>query len=784
MARALDRMLWRDLIALRMQSITIALVIAAGTAAFVATMSTHASLTRARDAYYAESRFAELFVRLRQAPIAVSESIAALPGVAAILTGQTHAARIALDGVEDLLSARLINLPDHQEVNALTLRAGRWPDPGSAQILLGEAFASRRGLRPGDTLHAVINGRDQALTIAGIAASPEFLIGVSEGGMADDRTFAIIWMDGERLAAAFGARASFNTLAVKLAPDGSVRALKAELDHLLERYGSRGAFDRSEQPSHRVLTQEINEQRVFATVLPTIFLAVAVFILHVVLSRVVGTQRDRIATLKALGYPSLRIAGHYLLLAALVALAGNVVGVVAGKALGAWMTGLFINIFRIPDSSHRIETWIAVLPAMVSSAGALGAAALAVREVLKLSAAEAMQPPAPPAYRHRAARPDEARSRVAPATLMIARSVMRRPVRATLTMLGMSGAIAILVAGSWWRDAFEHMIGLHFGVAMPADLHLGITRAVPDRVVYEISRLPGVLQAETRRAVAVRIGHGTRAERVALETLADQPRLRQPIDARGQPVAPPVAGLMLGNRLAQTLGVQPGDRVQVEFLEGRQRIRDIPVGTVYDEPMGRSAFIAERELRVATGDGPQTSLIALRIARDQQAELIAALKKLPAVTGVFDKHALIAHIRANTERNLLVFTGVLSVFAAAIAAGVVYNSARIALAERRWELATLRVLGMTQPEVSRLLLGELALQTLLAIPVGCVAGRLLAALLVEMMSAETFTIPVTILPRTYVWAIGVMLLTGLASAFAVHRRLSRLDLIAVLKTRE
>ena len=282
----------------------------------------------------------------------------------------------------------------------------------------------------------------------------------------------------------------------------------------------------------------------------------------------------------------------------------------------------------------------------------------------------------------------------------------------------------------------------------------------------------------------MRIGHGTRAERVALETLADQPRLRQPIDANGQPVAPPVAGLMLGNRLAQTLGVRPGDSVQVEFLEGRQRIRDIPVGAVYDEPMGRSAFLSEPELRAATGDGIQTSLIALRIARDQQAGLIAALRKLPAVTGVFDKHALIAHIRANAERNLLVFTGVLSVFAAAIAAGVVYNSARIALAERRWELATLRVLGMTQPEVSRLLLGELALQSLLAIPVGCVAGRLLAGLLVEMMSAETFTIPVTILPRTYVWAIGVMLLTGAASAFAVHRRLSRLDLIAVLKTRE
>jgi len=782
--RALDKMLWRDLVALRMQSITIALVIAAGTAAFVATMSTHTSLTNARDTYYAQSRFADLFVRLRQAPESLRQSIAELPGVAAIMTGQTHAARLAIEGVEDLLTARLINLPDHDGVNALTLRAGRWPEPDSPQILLGEAFASRRSLEPGDMLRAVINGREQPLVIAGIAASPEFLIGVSEGGMADDRTLAIIWMDRERLAAAFGTRASFNTLAIRLTPDGSARALKTELDRILTPYGSRGAVGREEQPSHRALTQEINEQRVFATVLPTIFLAVAVFILNVVLSRLVGTQRDRIATLKAIGYPSLRIGAHYLLLAALVALTGNALGLIAGKFLGAWMTGLFTTIFRIPDSSHQIEPWIAVLPATVSSLGALGAASLAVREVLKLSAAQAMQPPAPPAYHRTRFKWPSLRWRLPPATIMVARSVLRRPIRASLTVLGMAGAIAILVAGSWWRDAFDQMIGLHFGVAMPADVHLGIIQAVPERVIHEVSRLPGVLQAETRRAVAVRIGSGERAERLALETLGAEPRLRQPIDSRGQPVPPPAAGLMLGERLARTLGVVPGDRVQVEFLEGRQRQRDIVVGAVYDEPMGRSAFISEEELRIATGDGGQASIISLRIARELQRELVATLKTLPAVTGVFDKHALIAHIRANTERNLLVFTGVLSVFAAAIAAGVVYNSARIALAERRWELATLRVLGMSQPEVSRLLLGELALQALLAIPIGCVAGRLLAALLVEMMSAETFTIPVTILPRTYAWAVGVMVATSTISALAVHRRLRRLDLIAVLKTRE
>ncbi len=781
---ALGRMLIRDLATLAVQALSIAMVIAAGTAAFIATMSTHHSLTQARDDYYTRTRFADMFVRLHRAPLPVAEQLRDLPGVGALHAGLSFAGRVSIDGVPDLLSARLLDLPSNDEVNSLTILAGRWPDHGSTEVLLGETFAERRGLRPGDTLRAVMNGREQILVIAGIAASPEFLIGVSEGAMADDRSLAIIWMDRDRLAAAFDMRAAFNTLAIRNSAQAATASLKRQLDILLKPYGSRGATTRNEQPSHRALTQEINEQRVFAVVLPTVFLAIALFILNVVLTRLVGTQRDRIATLKALGYPAMRIAGHYLVLAALVALAGNLVGIMTGKFLGAWMTGLFTGIFRIPGATHQVAPWIAFLPIAISFAAALGASLLAVREVLRLSAAEAMRPPAPATYRHALSPSRRWVKRVPAATRMIARSIARRPIRAALTVLGISGAVAILVAGTWWRDAFDRMISLHFGVAMPADMHVGVAKDLPPRAIHDLRRLPGVLQVETRQAVPVRFISIQHSERGVLETLSDSPRLRQPINEVGEPVQPPAAGLMLSARLAGKLGVGPGDTVQVEFLDGRQREQTLGIGAVFDEPMGRSAFISARELRESTGEPESVNVVSFRVSRQDESDLIAELKNIPAITGAFVKHALVEHIRSNTERNLLVFTGVLSVFAAAIAAGVVYNSARIALAERRWELATLRVLGMREDEVGRLLLGELMLQALLAIPAGCIGGWLLAWLLVSMMNSENFTIPLNILPRTYVWAVSVMLATGAVSAVAVRRRLGRLDLIEVLKTRE
>lgn len=781
---AINLMLWRDLRSLAMQALTIALVIAAGVAAFIAPASTHSSLLQAREAYYDQSRFAHLFVRLHRAPLSIADRLRDIEGVAAVHPGLGFPARLTLPGVSDLIAAQLQDLPADDMVNALTLKAGFWPEAGSPQILVSEAFATRRAIRPGDTVQAVINGKTQTLGISGIASSPEYLIGVGEAGMADDRSFAILWMDRDRLAAAFDMRAAFNRLAVRVIRDADIPRLQRSLDSALREYGSRGSITRAEQPSNRALSQEINEQRVFAIVLPAVFLAIAVFILNVVLTRLIGTQRDRIATLKAIGYPSWRIAAHYLSVAMLIALAGGLIGLWVGNLLGIWMTRLFIDIFRIPGSAHRLDGQVVAVPVTIALAAALAAAALAVQEVLRLSAAEAMRPPSPASYRHTLSPERSALLHVPAAARMVVRGITRRPVRAALTVLGMAGAIAILVAGTWWRDAFDRMLALHFDVAMPADVHLGFATALPIRVTQELARLPGVLQVEARRSAAVRLSSRQISERLTLETLQVDSGLRRPINAEGMPVAPPPAGLMLSARVARKLRLAPGDPVQIEFLDGKQREQTLTVGGIFDEPMGRSAFIDDEALQRAQAEPASVSLVALRIARAEEGALIAALRNLPSVTGAFVRHALVDHIRANTQRNLLVFTGVLSVFAAAIAAGVVYNSARIALAERRWELASLRVIGMRESEVSRLMLGELALQTLLAIPVGCVAGWWLAKLLVSMMSSENFTIPLVILPRTYAWAVGVMVLTAVASAMTVRHRLQHLDLIEVLKTRE
>ena len=157
---------------------------------------------------------------------------------------------------------------------------------------------------------------------------------------------------------------------------------------------------------------------------------------------------------------------------------------------------------------------------------------------------------------------------------------------------------------------------------------------------------------------------------------------------------------------------------------------------------------------------------------------------MPRVAGAFSKASMLRNMEEISARNIRIMSTVLTLFAAVIAVGVVYNNARIALAERSWELASLRVLGFTRAEVSALLLGELAITIAVALPLGMLLGWGLVHLIVGLLKSDQFFFPVVIQPRTYAWAAICIVAAGVASALVVRRRIDRLDMVAALKTRE
>ncbi len=787
--RALDRKVFRDLRLLWSQALTIALVVASGIGGFLATLSAVDSLAQARDDFYASGRFADVFAIVKRAPDALAARLAEVPGVVDVQTTVETFARVTVTGSTDPVIGQLIGLEAGRphRLNRVQLRSGRWPEGGSRpggelEAVATESFAQAHGLRPGGSVSALVNGKRRTLRITGTALSPEYIFG-GIMGLPDLRAFGVFWVDHDELAAATDMAGAFNHVALKLAPDASEPAALAEVTRRLAGLGGEPAHGRDEQGSHAMLDNEIREQRVLGTVLPAIFLAVAGFLLHVVTARLVATQREQVAALKALGYGNAAIAAHYLKLVAPIVLGGFLLGLALGHAMGRMLTGLYADFFLFPSFEFRLPAGLMAIGLLLVVATAVLGTLTAIAATVRLSAAEAMRPPAPGRYR-RALLERVPRLRLTPALRMIVRNLERRPLRAAVTIGGMAAATAIVIMGNFFRDAIETIVDTQFNLGMRSDIIVWTTDPVDAGAGRELARLPGVLEVEAGRRLAVRFVHGSRSEKGLLDAYPPVPRLQRVVDVDQVARPPGLHGVLMTDRLADKLALKPGDTVMVEVREGRREVLHLVVERTVRDMMGLNAFIHRDTLNRALGDGDLANFFSLRAGPGAVERVLETTQGLPRVAGAFSKATMLRNMQEVSARNVLIMSSVLTAFAAVIAVGVVYNNARIALAERTWELASLRVLGFTRGEVSFLLLGELALGIAIALPLGMLLGWSLTHGVVQLMRSDQFLFPVVIRPRTYAVAALCVVAAGVASALVVRRRIDSLDMVAALKTRE
>ncbi len=784
--RPLDRKLYRDLWHMRGQVTAIALVVACGVAAFIAMQSTYRSLLASQDSYYAEYHFADVFTHVKRAPESLTSRMAEIPGVGSLETRVVADVILDVPGVEEPATGRLVSIPSSgvPRLNALHLESGRLPEQ-SDEVVISGAFSRANNLRPGATLDAVINGRWQRLRIVGVALSPEFIYEIRGGDLfPDNRRFGVLWMSREALGAAFNMEGAFNDVAVGLDPGGSAPGVIERLDALLAPYGSLGAYGRAEQASHFFLSNEIAELRVTGTIIPAVFLLVTAFLIHLVLARLVNTEREQIGLLKAFGYSNWDVGFHYLKLALVAVTGGILLGLAVGWYFGYRMTALYAEFFHFPvlryETGWRIVIWAVLISFGAASLGALSA----VRRAVVLPPAEAMRPEPPARFR-----PGLIErigfQRLLPVTFrMIVRNLERYPLKAVLSAFGMSLAVALLIVGFYFFDAINRVIEVQFGFVFREDALVAFNEPRSSRALYELEHLPGVLHVEAFRSVPVRLRFEHRTRRTAILGIEPNGELFRIVDKDFRVFRLPPEGLVLTTALAKSLGVKPGDRLTVEVLEGKRFVRQLIVAETVDEILGLSAYMQRDALNHLMQEGGSISGARLMVDERESAHLYALLKRTPVVSGVVIPGAVLRNFNETIARTIGTSTTVIIVFACVIALGVVYNGARIALSERGRELASLRVLGFTQREVGVMLLGEQMVLTLLAVPLGYGIGLFLILLITRAVHTELIRLPLTVSGKTFALAFIIVAAAAIFSALLVGWRLRRLDLIAVLKTRE
>jgi putative ABC transport system permease protein len=785
--RPLSAKLARDLWRLRWQVVSIALVVASGIAAIVTFKSALDSLDESRARYYAEARFADVFVSLKRAPEPLAARLATIPGVAAVQTRVVAGVVLDVPGLDELAGGRLISIPsDAEALNRLHLRRGRMPFPGRrGEVLVGEQFVQANALGVGDTLGALVNGRWERLEIVGVALSPEYVYALGGGAfLTDNRRFGVLWMERDALAAAYDLRGAFNDAALALAPGASEGGVVERVDRLLARYGGQGAYGRADQPSNRVITDEIRGNRATGTLIPAFILLVAAFLLNVVLSRLVGTEREQIAVLKAFGYSSAEVARHYLAFALVAVLLGAGIGVAAGIWLGDALVGLYAEHFRFPELRYR-ASWPLVLAAFAVSVGAAAAGAMgAVRRAALLPPAEAMRPEEPARFSRGAAERLLPRGSLTPMGRIIVRNLTRRPLRSAASVLGVGLSVSLVFVVLFIFDGFGYAFDLQFRRAQRQDLTVAFTAPRAPEVRHDLAHLPGVERVEAFRGVPATVRAGHRTRRVTLLATEPRPELSRVLDRHGRPHSVPDRGVLLSLALAEVLGIGPGDSVTVEVQEGARPVLRLPVAATVDDLFGTSAYVELRSLARALGEGPAVSGAHLAVADGAEGRVNARLKETPLVAGVTSPRAMLGNFEEQVAKNLYTNLLITAVFAGVIALGVVYNGARIALAERARELASLRVLGFTVHEIAVILLGEQAVLLILGLPVGYAVGIGYAVLWQRWLNGEVYRIPMVFSASSFVVSAAVIGAMAVMAGLAVRRRLHHLDLVAVLKSRE
>jgi putative ABC transport system permease protein len=775
--KALDKKLLRDLWKMKGQALAIAM-----------SLSTLDSLRLTKAAYYQDYRFADVFASLKRAPESLRKRILEVPGVEQSETRVIADARLEVEGYQNPVTGKLVSIPDVGEplLNRLYLRQGRYPESGrDDEVLVSEAFIKAHGLTPGDSLKAIINGKRKTFTIVGIALSPEFIYQLKPGtAIPDFERYAILWIAKRPLSSAYDMEGAFNDAVLKISANVRAEDVIERLDALLKPYGGLGAYGRKDQLSFRYLTEEFRQLENMATIFPVIFLAVAAFLLNIVISRLVGIQREQAAALKAFGYSNFDIAVHYIKLVALIVLLGVTGGVGVGVWLGKELSKLYMEYYKFPFLEYDLQSGVVIASVAVSMAAAIAGTLYSIWKASVYPPAQAMRPEAPITYRETLPERIGLKRLLSPPSKMIIRHIERRPLKSLLSVTGIALACAILMFGWFFDDSVNFMVDVEFGLARRDDVSVTFFEPTSKKAIYELQSIPGVNYGEVFRSVPAKLRYQHRSYRTSILGIQPEGDLYRLLDADLRPIDVPPAGILLTDHLGKILGVGPGDRLTVEVLEGSRPVREVQVAGLVSQFIGVSGFMRIDALNRLMREGKAISGAYLTADPKYLHKIYDTLNGMPRIAATENRKDELRNFRKTLSQQVLIYAFIIIILATTVASSVVYNSVRIALSERSRELASLRVLGFTRGEISYILLGELAVFTLAAIPLGFLIGRGLCAYIVTTIQTDLFRIPFVIEPSTYAFSATVVLVSAAVSGLIVRRKLDKLDLVAVLKTKE
>jgi putative ABC transport system permease protein len=786
MTSPLNKKLARDLWRMKGQAFAITMVIALGVFVLILMDVLSNSLEETKRAYYERYRLASIFAPVKSMPHHVLTDLAKIPGVSAVQGRVVGRALIDIPQITAPLSAEVVSLPNLglPMLNDVYMVSGRNLDPTQDdEILLLDGFAKVYTLKPGDKLTAIINGAKRTFKIVGLVQAPEFLYSAPPGEfLPDDSRFAVLWLNEKSLSSALDMKGAFNEALLSVSGSSNLPEIIRQVDLVLAHYGGLGAYALKDQVSNRFITDEINGLVVSRRFIPPIFLLIAAFLLNLVVARMIQTERSQIGLLKAMGYTSFEIGTHYFKFILMIAINGAILGCLMGIAFASPILSYYQLYYKFPFILYHFEFGAFITGSTVSILSASAGGIIVLRKIFGLQPAVAMHPPAPTDYSRLSKFSETMKRFLDQPSRMIIRRLIRYPIRAIGSVIGISSGMALTVSMMSVMGSFDKAIDLNFSIVDRSDVTVSFTDPLSAKSLYELRRLDGVLEVEPIVIALAIFRHGVETYRSAVTGLMESPKLRRAIDRDMQEIQLHKGGIILGEAMAKILHVKTGDILTIELLEGRRPTFDIPVAGITNSLFGSPAYMDHIELNKAQKQSNRISGAYLRIDTDKENIISHTIKNMPSVAGVTLKKEARSAFKKLLDTSAGILQYIMYIVAATITFGIVYNSASIGFAERARELASLRVLGFTETETAFILLGELTIITVAALLPGSMFGYFLTFAISAGFSMDLYQIPTMYIPEIFGKASLAVLAAAAISGWLVKRNLHNIDLLSLLKT--
>lgn len=789
----LTRKLLRAIWATKGQFLAVTAVVMVGICVYISMSTLYYNLSRSQEVFYQESNFADYYFHVVRAPQQVTRQIEAVPGVIKA-TGRIQKDVPVLKDDNKRATARLVSypLPLEGEINRPQLQKGRlfekYPVSGGIEILTDPQYIEANELSFSDYVTIVAEGKQVYLNLVGTAISPEFIIVMKDAAtlMPDPKTFGVFMIPHNQAEQILNLPGQINQVLVTLAPGADEKKVVEEIKAILAPYGNLADYPRKDQLSHFVLEAELKQLKVMVRFMPSIFLGVAAAIQLVMLGRMIKSQRMQIGVMKALGYNNRQIMQHYTGYALAVALLGAFLGSLSGIYLASVLSQIYAIFFHLPETISGVNVKAIFYGFAICLTVSLAAGLSASKAVVSINPAESMRPEPPRGAGHiPLERWKWMWQRLDPTWKMSLRTISRKMGRFGVTLVGVVFAVGLLVMSLFSNDSINYLIDKHYYRDQSYDLLVRFNTPIKESELINISRLEGVIKTESMLEIPVNIHFNGRSENDTLAGMPPDLTMKALTGENGKPLELPEEGLLMDTRTARKLGAKIGDTVEIETLLGigPSHRTHLTVMGVSEQLVGGGTYLSLDQANRLLKERQLVSAAMLKVDPGHLGQVEETLNEMTGIGSISSPRKELENLNQNMD-SMLYSIFVMVGFAVVLGFAIVYNSSVISFAERKRELASLRVIGFTSGEVSGLLLKETLLQSLLGVALGLPFGLFITSAYIKSMSNDLFTLPVIISPLTYVLsALGGIFFIMMAHLFAV-RGVKQLDLVDVLKNRD